>query len=98
MGLLFLKVLNFEICIYLISFYTCKHFAYIDVHHMCAYVFRVQKRIMNPMELELQMIDSYHIVSGNRTKGSSRASGSLNCRTISSHNPPRLYFSISLST
>lgn len=58
MGLLFLKVLNFEICIYFISFYTCKRFVCVDVHHMCAYVFRVQERIMNPMELELQMIDS----------------------------------------
>ena len=54
-----------------------------DVHHMCVYVIRVQKKIMNPKDLKLQMIDSYHVVSGNRTKGSARAEGSLNCRTIS---------------
>jgi hypothetical protein len=42
-------------------------FCLMYVHHVCAWCHRIQKRMLEPLQLELEMIVSHHVCAGNQT-------------------------------
>lgn len=74
--MLFYK-LYFKILIY--NYFTSILPACMSAYHMCAGAQVNQKRVLDPLDLELQMVVRYHVGSGNQTCILWNGSHTLNC-------------------